>query len=92
MGSVTQDSRDGWRYRFVSSTQRWVSLKEEVSSEEDKEEQGLQTDTCIRGMEEGGEFKKKEKNSLINRNGSRTDANGGGNFSRCGRRQRGQRE
>lgn len=45
----------------MSSTQRWLSHKGEVSSEEDKGEQRVQTDTCIRRTEEGREFKKERR-------------------------------
>lgn len=60
-GSGTQDSSDDWRYRLVSPTERWLSCKGEVSSEEDKQEQRLQSDPCIRGMEKEETSKKKEK-------------------------------
>lgn len=62
------------------------AIKEDVPSEENKEEQRIQTETCNGGMEKGRQFKNKQKKSPINKNKSRTDAKGGGNFSSCGMR------
>lgn len=76
----------------MSSTQRWLNHKGEVSQKKTKRGRGSRLTACIRRTKEGRVLKGKTKNSLINRNGSRTDAKREGNFSCCGMKQRGRRE